>query len=110
MITSLELVVAAIVLLIVAVVVLGIFSGGIQNFTNIFNTQSDQQIKINLCAAACANYCFLHPDKDSASWSELGGLLPSYKGDPVKCESFIATCNCKKGVQPGAQTPAATPN
>ena len=96
---SLELIVVAIVLLIVAVVVIGIFTGGIQNFMNIFGATSDQQIKTNLCATACANYCFLHPEAaDSVSWGSSGVPLPEYKGKPIdNCGTLYGgSCNCTK--------------
>jgi hypothetical protein len=96
---SLELIVVAIVLLIVAVVVIGIFTGGIQNFMNIFGTTSDEQLKNSLCATACANYCFLHPEvTDPAPWGGTGVPLPKYKNDDIKdCSTrYGSDCKCKK--------------
>jgi hypothetical protein len=95
---SLELVVIVIVLLIVAIVVLGVFTGGIQNFMNIFGATSDQQLKTNLCATACANYCFLHPEATSPPWGSSGVPLPEYKGKPIdNCLALYGgSCNCTK--------------
>ena len=98
--TSLELVVIAIILLITAVVVLGIFTGGIQNFTSIFNTQSDQQIKTSLCMSACANYCMLHPQTDPSKphefgWGGTDGVPdPLYKGTAVGCSTIYSGGKC----------------
>ena len=98
---SLELVVVAIIILIVALVVIGIFTGGIQNFMNIFNFQSDAQIKQSLCQTACANYCFTHPQLKagtSLTWvDKIEGNAenqiekPQYKGKSIdNCQ----TCTC----------------
>lgn len=94
---SLELVVIAIIILVVAVVVLAIFGGGIENFLSLFGYQSDEHIKYGLCASACSNYCFTHPNADSVTWEQDGLKKPLYKGDPVDCgKIYKATCDCKK--------------
>ncbi|MEE9323120.1 MAG: hypothetical protein V3U72_01110, partial [Candidatus Aenigmarchaeota archaeon] len=56
-----------------------------QNWGNIFQEQSDVQIKHGLCASACANYCFTHPNADPADWKDIE--------NPIYREVPIDTCN-----------------
>ena len=103
---SLELLVVMIILLVVALVVMGIFTGGIQNFTNIFGTQSDEQIKRTLCQTTCANYCYTHPPAAGETYPWAGGTgtgdkqvpQPSYKGQPITdCDArYGGKCDCHK--------------
>ena len=103
---SLELVVVMIVILIVALVVIGIFTGGVQNFMSIFTGVSDDQIKLSMCVTACANYCMIHPDKDSVAWGSLGLEDPKYKGAAIGCQAKMGgNCVCKTGT--ASQTPAS---
>ncbi len=94
---SIEIVVVAIIILIVALVVIGIFSGGIANFNSIFTSQSDDQIKKSLCDTTCANYCFMNPVKDGTAathtWGEGGLVAPTYKSNTIACPQ---PCTCRK--------------
>lgn len=98
---SLELVVVAVVLLIVAVVVIAMFTGGMNNFNSVFGEQSDNQIKFNLCAVTCTNYCSTHLSTDpakptTATFGAAGLPDPKYKGADVKCASVYGECKCTR--------------
>ncbi|MEM2954862.1 MAG: hypothetical protein QW625_02865 [Candidatus Nanoarchaeia archaeon] len=96
---SLEIVIVAVVILIVALVIIGVFMGGTLKIVDIINPTTDQQAKINLCQTACAQYCMLHPDKTSIGWGEEGikNLIPEYKGEKIDCNAVIGgSCECKK--------------
>jgi hypothetical protein len=93
---SLELVVIAIIILVVAVVVLAIFGGGVENFVNIFNWQSEEHIKRGICANACSNYCFTHPDQTNVvEWGTSGLDKPEYQQKPIEnCGKLYGKCDC----------------
>ena len=100
---SLELIVVAIVILIAGVVVITIFTGGIENFMRIFGFYSDEQIKQGMCANACNSFCMFHPDKPSGTWGEDGLKDIMYKGDDLtdsECQSLYGSCICKTPVTP----------
>ncbi|MCK4335808.1 MAG: hypothetical protein KAW40_03725 [Candidatus Aenigmarchaeota archaeon] len=93
---SLELIVVAIVILIAGVVVITIFTGGIENFMRIFGFYSDEQIKQGMCANACSSFCMFHPEKASGEWGTTPGLEdPKYKDVPIGCRTVYGNCVCK---------------
>ena len=56
--TTLVIVVSAVVILITALVVIGVFTGGLGNFQNIFNPWVKQTGISTLCQSKCQTGCF----------------------------------------------------
>jgi hypothetical protein len=61
--TSIVIVVAAIVILISALVVMGVFTGGVGIFSNFFNPWAQQTISVASCKARCSTLCSIDSSK-----------------------------------------------
>lgn len=86
--TTLVIVVAAIVILITALVLIGVFTGGIATFQNIFNPWAQQTGLTALCQSKCQTGCIANDPPKGPDYSvEIDGEMKDCPGTCV-CEGW----------------------
>lgn len=104
---SILIVVTAVVILILAVVLVTIFSGGIEKFLVIWTGFSGEQLAYARCQTECQKLCVKHGKAGTPSgW---GGATVDVGGKKVDCSTETSVvCECSSLI-PGVGTPGETP-
>ena len=87
--TSIVIIVAAVVILITALVVIGVFTGGLGIFQSIFNPWAEQTGESALCQSKCQTTCFTTGKPPSAE-----NYVIDDDGVPKSCTGLGYECKC----------------
>jgi hypothetical protein len=95
----LTIVIIAIVLLVVALVIMTIFTGQMASIIGFLNPWAQKTVSENLCYDSCASWCRGHIGEKSIEWSEL---KVDTQGGEKSCDSImqeamgddIGKCTC----------------
>ena len=99
--TSIVIIVAAVVILITALIVIGVFTGGLSIFQSIFNPWAAQTGESALCQSKCQTSCFTtgkQPEKYEID----------VEGTSTSCTSLGYPCTCGNCVKSGEPCTALT--
>lgn len=100
--TSILIIVTAVVILIIAVVLVTMFSGGIERFLQIWGGFSIEQLVSSRCQTSCQEFCT--NTGSSSGWGsvKVGKVTYSCTGSP-----YHITCDCSR-YTPGGLVPGTT--
>jgi hypothetical protein len=98
--TSILIIVSAVVILIIAVVLVTMFSGGIERFLQIWGVFSTDQLVKSSCQTSCQEVC-------TSTGSSSGWGTVKVGGVEYSCSQYGVSCDCSR-YTPGGLVPGTS--